>query len=152
MPIKVKQCDIFILDVEAIVNPVNCVGVSGAGLALEFRNRYPENYTKYRSACRKKLLLPGRVFVTKTQTETYPWYIFNFPTKNHWRDKSSYSGIREGLQVLKLEVEQGKISSIAIPALGCGLGGLKWQNVEETIKEILANSSAEIILVPPCEI
>lgn len=149
MPIEVRQCDIFSLDVEAIVNPVNCVGVSGAGLALEFRNRYPENYARYRSACRKKLLLPGRVFVTKTQTEAPPWYIFNFPTKNHWRDKSSYSGIQESLQVLKLEIEQGKIASIAIPALGCGLGGLKWKNVEELTKTILGNSSTEIILIPP---
>ena len=93
-----KQGDIFEQDAEAIVNPVNCVGVMGRGLALTFRNRFPDNYREYARACHENQVVPGRMFVFKTYWNTNPQYIINFPTKRHWRDRSLLMDVQEGLE------------------------------------------------------
>ena len=126
----VKSGSIFNADVEALVNPVNCVGVMGAGLAKEFKKRFPENYKQYVGICQyqEREIDLGRMFIFH-QKEEKPEYIINFPTKWHWKDKSDIKYIYAGLDDLKYEMRVRKIKSVAIPAIGCGLGGLKWGDV-----------------------
>ena len=126
--------DIFTEEVEAIVNTVNCVGVMGRGIALQFKNTFPENYKAYADACNKGTLRLGRVFTYHVGKFSYPHYIINFPTKHHWRDKSDIKDIDSGLNSLIEEIKKLNIQSIAIPALGCGLGGLEWEQVKQKIE------------------
>ncbi|MFO8089687.1 MAG: macro domain-containing protein [Desulfatiglandaceae bacterium] len=121
-------------DAEALVNTVNCVGVMGKGIALQFKKAFPENCKAYESACRRKEVQPGRMFVFETGQMFNPRYIINFPTKRHWRGKSRYEDIESGLRALVREVRERKIRSIAIPPLGSGLGGLQWSRVKAMIE------------------
>lgn len=121
--------DILKDDSEAIVNTVNCVGIMGRGIALQFKNAWPENFKAYEIACKREEVQPGHMFVFDTQQLTSPRYIINFPTKRHWRGKSRMQDIDSGLTALVAEVEQRGIRSIAIPPLGSGLGGLEWTDV-----------------------
>lgn len=130
--IKVCQGNILEAQVEALVNPVNCVGIMGKGLALKFKQVYPENFLQYQVACRAGEVRPGAMFITTTAL-TNPRYIINFPTKRHWKEKSYLQDIETGLVVLVAEVKKLEIQSIAIPALGCGLGGLNWKEVEPLV-------------------
>ena len=123
--------------VEALVNPVNCLGVMGRGLALRFKQLYPENFRAYADACQRGEVRPGRMFVFETGLD-YPRYIVNFPTKAHWRDASRLEDIEAGLAALVKEVRNRGIRSIAIPALGCGLGGLEWDEVRPLLESALA--------------
>ena len=124
--ITYKSGNIFEDVAEALVNPVNCMGVDRAGLALEFRNRYPNNHNKYVLACDLGKLQLGKVLTYDSNTPGPHRYIINFPTKNHWRNSTQITSIRAGLQALVLEINRLEIKSIAIPALGTGLGGLPW--------------------------
>jgi len=135
--IEYKQGDILRADAEALVNTVNCVGVMGRGIALQFKKAFPENFKAYAIACKNEKVQPGRMFVFETGQLTYPRYIINFPTKRHWRGASRIQDIDSGLQALVETVNQYKISSIAIPPLGSGLGGLNWSHVKLHIEEAL---------------
>ena len=126
-------------DAEALVNTVNCVGVMGKGIALQFKKAFPENFKAYETACRRKEVKPGHMFVFETGQMFNPRYIVNFPTKRHWRGKSRYEDIESGLEALVREVRQRKIRSIAIPPLGSGLGGLQWRKVKAMIEEAFKN-------------
>jgi O-acetyl-ADP-ribose deacetylase (regulator of RNase III) len=133
--IQLGTGDILESPAEALVNTVNCVGVMGRGIALQFKNRYPENYKEYALACKLNDVRPGRMFITNTNQLQGPRYIVNFPTKRHWRGKSRLEDIDAGLADLVRVVEDLKITSIAVPPLGCGLGGLPWQLVKARILE-----------------
>ena len=126
MSIVSVRGDIFEAHCEAITNPVNCVGAMGKGLALEFKRRYPANANVYSRACASGALRPGQPFIFDLGVEATPRYIVNFPTKRHWRDPSRFDDIEAGLATLVGQSEQLGIGSIAIPPLGCGLGGLNW--------------------------
>jgi len=126
--------DILKADAEALVNTVNCVGVMGRGIALQFRKAFPENFKAYKSACDKKQLHPGKMYVYDLNRFQNPRYIFNFPTKRHWKGKSKIEDIESGLEALVKEVAKLNIRSIAIPPLGCGLGGLSWNQVKPIIQ------------------
>ncbi len=132
-----KTGDILAEDADALVNTVNCVGVMGRGIALQFKNAFPANFEEYASACKRGEVKPGRMFVTETNQLTSPRYIINFPTKRHWRGKSRMEDIDAGLVDLQRVVRQTGIRSIAIPPLGSGLGGLDWQKVRPRIEEAL---------------
>ena len=121
--IEYKAGNILKEDAEALVNPVNCVGIMGRGLALQFKKEFPRNFTSYAAACKRNEVQPGRMFVFETGQLTSPRYIINFPTKRHWRGKSRMEDIEAGLAALAEEIRSGSIRSIAIPPLGCGLGG-----------------------------
>lgn len=142
------QGDIFNAKTEAIVNPVNCVGVMGKGLALAFKQRYPDNYAAYRKACQTHELQIGRIFTyrLKGDGEGKLHYIINFPTKNHWRDASKVSYIEQGLDALARTIEEIPIHSIAIPPLGCGLGGLSWDIVRPLVIKRLESLDCVIYL------
>jgi O-acetyl-ADP-ribose deacetylase (regulator of RNase III) len=127
-------------DVDAIVNTVNCVGVMGKGIALQFRNKWPENNRAYEQACKEKKVRTGKMFVFDSGGLVKPHFIINFPTKNHWRGKSKIEFIKTGLDDLIYEVKKLRIRSIAIPPLGCGNGGLDWTEV----KPLIENAFAEL--------
>lgn len=132
--IEFRQGDILRADAEALVNTVNCVGVMGRGIALQFKKAFPENFKAYRAACERKALQPGRVFVFDLGDLLNPRYIVNFPTKRHWKGKSRIEDIDAGLAALVQEVRRLSINSIALPPLGCGLGGLDWNDVRPRIQ------------------
>lgn len=135
--IEFKTGDILKADVEALVNTVNCVGIMGRGIALQFKNDFPENFKAYEAACAREEVQPGRMFVFETRTLTNPKLIINFPTKRHWRGKSRIEDIDSGLTALVDEIRRRGICSIAIPPLGSGLGGLDWADVRPRIVEAL---------------
>ena len=142
--------DILESPAEALVNTVNCVGVMGRGIALQFKNRYPENYKEYAQACKLNEVRPGTVFVTNTNQFQGPRYIINFPTKRHWRGKSRLEDIDAGLADLVRVVADLKITSIAIPPLGCGLGGLSWALVKARIQKAFEGlGHVEVYLFEP---
>lgn len=137
-------------DAEAVVNTVNCVGYMGKGIALQFKQAFPDNYAAYARACAAGELQPGRVFTFATGTAVGPGYIVNFPTKRHWRGKSRYEDIESGLEALVAEVERLRIASVAVPPLGCGLGGLEWTRVREMIHRAFSRvPGVEVLLFPP---
>ncbi len=129
--------DILRSDAEALVNTVNCVGIMGRGIALQFKNDFPENFKAYQAACARDEVKPGKMFIHETRTLTGPKYIVNFPTKRHWKGKSRMEDIDSGLKALVEEIRNRGIRSIAIPPLGSGLGGLNWMDVRPRIVEAL---------------
>ncbi|MGH9381052.1 MAG: type II toxin-antitoxin system antitoxin DNA ADP-ribosyl glycohydrolase DarG [Thermoanaerobaculia bacterium] len=135
--IEFKVGDILSEDAEALVNTVNCVGVMGRGVALQFKKAWPENFKAYAAACRRKEVQPGRMFVFDTGRVTNPRYIINFPTKRHWRGNSRIEDIEAGLEALAEELRSRDIRSIALPPLGSGLGGLDWTKVRARIEGAL---------------
>jgi O-acetyl-ADP-ribose deacetylase (regulator of RNase III) len=134
---QIHPGDILAADVEALVNSVNCVGIMGRGIALQFKNAFPDNFKAYAAACKRQEVQPGKMFVFETHTITNPKYIINFPTKRHWRGKSRIEDIDSGLKSLATEIKSRHIRSIAIPPLGSGLGGLNWLDVRARIKSKL---------------
>lgn len=130
--ISFKVGNILDAEVDAMVNTVNCVGIMGRGIALQFKNMFPDNFKAYAQACNRKEVQPGRMFVFETG-EFSPRYIVNFPTKRHWKGKSRIEDIDAGLLDLVHVVRQLRIRSIAVPALGSGLGGLDWKIVRPRI-------------------
>ncbi len=135
--IEKKTGDILKADAEALVNTVNCVGIMGRGIALQFRKAYPENYKQYKAACERGEVEPGKMFVHERKDMFGPRYIINFPTKRHWRAKSRMEDIEAGLDALVEEIRRLNINSIALPPLGCGLGGLDWDEVSAKIEKAL---------------
>lgn len=135
--IEYKTGDILREDAEAIINTVNCVGVMGRGIALQFKNAFPQNFKAYAVACKNEEVQPGRMFVFETGQLTNPRYIVNFPTKRHWRGKSRMEDIETGLKDLVDVIHQFNIRSVAIPPLGSGLGGLDWSEVRPRIEEAM---------------
>jgi len=132
--IEYKKGNIFESGAEAIVNTVNCVGVMGRGLALQCKVLYPKNYEAYRSACDAGEVRIGKMFVCDMQRQTNPKYIINFPTKRHWRFPSKMEYITKGLSDLAGTIRRIGVKSVAIPPLGCGLGGLDWNKVRQLIE------------------
>lgn len=170
--IEYKTGDIFAEDVDALVAPVNCVGVMGRGLALQFKDNFPENFEEYKraeikpgnmfvfetSSNRQSELdletQPGNKFDSETRRIVDPKYIINFPTKRGWRGKSRMEDIESGLASLEKEIRTRHIRSIAIPALGCGLGGLEWREVRERMEaklKPLAEDGVQIVIFAPKE-
>jgi len=130
--------DILQDDAQAIVNTVNCVGIMGRGIALQFKHQFPDNFKQYAAACKRSEVRPGAMFVCETGNLTGPRYIINFPTKRHWKGASRIEDIETGLDALVQVVLDKGITSLAIPPLGCGLGGLDWSRVRPLITEKLA--------------
>src|SRR4029077_14217852 len=116
---------------EALVNTVNTIGVMGKGVALMFREAFPENFNAYEAACRKGEVVVGKMFVTENHGLTGPRYIFNFPTKKHWIHPSRLEWIQAGLRDLVHVIRDRHIKSVALPPLGCGHGGLSWPTVRK---------------------
>lgn len=136
--IELTRGDLLGADAEALVNTVNCVGHMGAGLALQFKRAFPANFAAYAAACKRGEVQPGRMLVIETGLLTNPRYIVNFPTKRHWKNKSHIEDIDAGLTALIADVRRLRIALIAVPPLGCGLGGLDWADVRPRIERAFA--------------
>lgn len=148
--IKITQGDILSANTDAIVNTVNCVGVMGKGLALQFKKAYPDNYRVYKLACDHNEIQTGKMFTFMRTSQSNPKYIINFPTKQHWRDPSEIEFIDTGLEDLVRVIPHLSIKSIAIPPLGCGLGGLEWSVVLPKIKKAMMNlNDVDILIYEP---
>jgi O-acetyl-ADP-ribose deacetylase (regulator of RNase III) len=133
--LEYRNGDIFASGCQAICNAVNCVGVMGAGLAAAFKKRFPEMNKEYMEVCNNCDLEPGNLHFW---TEPNGLIIINFPTKDHFIHPSKIEFITDGLATLKREIVDRKIASVAIPALGCGLGGLSWEDVRREIEKFAA--------------
>lgn len=135
---------------DAIINTVNTVGVMGKGLALQFKKAFPDNFKVYKKACDDKVFHTGQVLPVSLNSMNAPFYIINFPTKSHWKGNSKFEYIEHGLESLKLEVKRLGLKSVAIPALGSGLGGLPWDQVVKLIESSLVElPDVKWIIYPP---
>ncbi len=148
--IKYVEGNLFDSKAQALVNTVNTVGVMGKGIALQFKNAFPSNFKAYSEACKKGEVEVGKLFVFRDGNLTSgEKIIINFPTKKHWRKPSEYWFIEQGLNDLIQVIEKYKITSIAIPPLGSGNGGLEWEKVKRIIEEKLSNLNVEIFVYEP---
>ncbi|MBB5938209.1 type II toxin-antitoxin system antitoxin DNA ADP-ribosyl glycohydrolase DarG [Streptomyces zagrosensis] len=148
--IQESQGNLLEADVEAIVNTVNTVGVMGKGIALQIKQAFPENFKQYKAACDRGEVKIGEVFVHDAHHLGPRRYILNFPTKRHWRGKSRIEDVEAGLNGLVEVVRRHKIKSVAVPALGCGNGGLSWDDVRPMIYSAFeALPTTEVLLFPP---
>ena len=145
--IEYKTGSIFSSEAEALVNPVNCDGIMGRGLALQFKQKFPNNFLAYLGHHERHGLRTGRMFVFDTGQILGTRYIVNFPTKKHWQEKSRIEYIESGLDALKAEVLVKYIGSVAIPAIGCGLGGLGWLQVRDLLESKLTGLNGARIMV-----
>ncbi len=142
----VKIGNIFESKAQTLVNTVNCVGVMGKGVALEFKKRYPAMFQEYVSLCKKGEVLPGKPYYYSDLSGVS---IINFPTKNHWRSPSKLSYIVDGLIWFRDHYQQYKIQSVAFPPLGCGNGGLSWELVGPLMYRMLKDIPIEIEIYAP---
>jgi O-acetyl-ADP-ribose deacetylase (regulator of RNase III) len=129
------QGDIFQSPAQVLTNAVNCVGVMGKGIALEFKNRFVGLFEAYETLCDKGEVKPGQPYLWENDRVQ----ILNFPTKRHWRDDSRIEDIEAGLKFLAENYAKMGIDSLAMPALGCGLGGLSWSDVQPLIDKYLGS-------------
>ena len=148
--IKIIKGDIFETAADIRINTVNCVGVMGAGVALAFKNKYPEMFRDYKIDCKAGKVKPGHLHVWNNLLGDW---IINFPTKRHWREPSRYEDIEAGLKALRNylieQTKKHKNLRIALPALGCGHGGLDWKRVSHMIRKHLSDLEAEIFVFEP---
>jgi Predicted phosphatase homologous to the C-terminal domain of histone macroH2A1 len=148
--ITFQKGDLLNADVEALVNTVNCVGIMGRGIALQFKKMFPENFSAYSVACDANEVEPGKMFVFETGLITNPKYIINFPTKRHWRGNSKLEDIESGLSALRKEIQERGIKSVAVPPLGSGLGGLPWPAVKQRVVDALGDlDEVQIVVFEP---
>jgi len=144
--VNVVKGDIFKSKCQTLVNTVNCVGVMGKGIALGFKERFPEMYADYVARCKRGEVRLGKPYVYKGKTT--PW-IINFPTKDHWRSVSKLEDIMRGLEFIKDNYKRWGIESIAFPPLGSGLGQLNWDIVGRTLYKYLKMLEIQIELYVP---
>lgn len=143
--------DLLSSDARVLVNTVNTVGIMGKGIALQFKERFPLNYKLYRKACKNLELVPGKLLIVHEPTLDGQRIIVNFPTKTDWKQKSSYAYIESGLKELVRIIEEEHITSIAIPPLGCGNGGLQWEKVRPIMEMYLNGLSTDVYIYEPNE-
>ena len=136
-------------DAQALVNTVNTVGVMGKGIALQFKQRFPANFVTYAQACKQGQVRTSRMFVTEPGELTGPHWVVNFPTKQHWRDPSRMDWVVDGLQDLRSFLVSHTVQSIALPALGAGLGGLPWPLVRGHIESAFGDLPLDVRVYEP---
>jgi len=147
---RFTQGNLLDAPVEAVVNTVNTVGVMGKGIALMFKERFPENFAAYETACKTGEVEVGRMFVQAGVELEGPRWIINFPTKKHWRQPTQLAWVESGLVALKQVIRERNIHSIALPPLGCGNGGLEWSVVRPKIEAALADlADVDVVVYEP---
>ena len=150
--IRYVQGNLLEAQAEALVNTVNEIGVMGKGIALMFREAFPDNTRAYEEACRRKAVRVGRMLVTENLALLGPRWIINFPTKKHWRHPSQLEWVQDGLKDLVCVVKENGIRSIALPPLGCGNGGLDWAQVRQEIEAALAElDNVDVVVFAPTD-
>ncbi len=147
---KFTQGNLLDAPVEALVNTINTVGVMGKGIALMFKEKFPENFAAYAEACKAGEVQVGKMLVIPGVELNGPRWIINFPTKKDWRQPSRLEWVREGLAALREVIVEKEIRSIALPPLGCGNGGLDWAEVRPLIEQGLADlEGVQIVVYEP---
>lgn len=144
--ITVRTGDIFKSKAQTLTNTVNCVGIMGKGIALEFKNKYPDMFREYEKLCKAGEVKLGKPYIYKTLVEPM---ILNFPTKDHWRSTANLNSIIQGLEYLKMHYKEWGIKSLAMPPLGCGNGQLEWRVVGPTIYRHVKDMDIDIELFAP---
>jgi O-acetyl-ADP-ribose deacetylase (regulator of RNase III) len=148
--VRFEKGNLLEAPVDALVNAVNTVGVMGRGIALMFKERFPENFRAYASACRAGKVTVGRMFICEAGEPDGPRWIINFPTKEHWRKPARLEWVVSGLESLKEVIREKGIRSIALPPLGCGNGGLDWPVVKPLmIKALGQMEDVEVVIYEP---
>ena len=147
--ITYKTGNLLDAPVEALVNTVNTVGVMGKGIALQFKTTFPENYKAYVEAVKSGSVQLGKMLVVPINPIGKVRYVINFPTKGHWRYPSKIDWIESGLQDLKIKIKEAGIKSIALPPLGCGNGGLDWNQVRSLIEKEMNSLDVDVIVYEP---
>jgi O-acetyl-ADP-ribose deacetylase (regulator of RNase III) len=148
--IELCSGNLLAADAEALVNTVNTQGIMGKGIALQFKKAFPDMFKTYEVACKQGLIRTGQVQVVALNSLFNPRFIINFPTKQDWRNPSRMEYIESGLKDLLRALKEHKIRSIAIPALGCGNGGLNWKEVQSRIEDAFcALPEVHVFLFPP---
>lgn len=148
--IRFTKGDLLHSSADTLVNTVNNVGVMGKGIALQFRETFPHNYQVYRRVCQAGGLQIGELLVVKDSSLlTGEKTIINFPTKTHWRKPSEYSYVESGLSALRKFLMENAATTIAMPAPGCGNGGLSYHTVKALIAEYLSGLDADIEVYEP---
>lgn len=150
--IRYTQGNLLEADAEALVNTVNTLGVMGKGIALMFKEAFPDNFKEYAKACKSKEVKVGNIFATRTNDLYGPKWIINFPTKQDWKHPTKMIWVEEGLKDLHTFILENHIRSIAIPPLGSGNGGLDWQNVRPKIEAALKDlEDVDVLIYEPTE-
>jgi O-acetyl-ADP-ribose deacetylase (regulator of RNase III) len=150
MGVEIRTGNLLEAATDALVNTVNTVGVMGKGIALQFKQAFPDNFKAYEAACRRGEVQTGRMFVHESRALTGPRFIVNFPTKRHWKGRSRIEDIEAGLEDLAATIHRHGIRSIAVPPLGCGLGGLSWDEVRPRILKALGGiEGVDVYLYAP---
>ena len=144
--LTIMSGDLFTSRAQTLVNAVNCVGVMGKGIALEFKKRYPAMFEDYLARCKRNAVRLGEPYLFRDPGGTV---IMNFPTKDHWRSPSYLKDIDEGLKYFAKHAADWDVTSIAFPPLGCGNGGLEWADVEPLMRQKLAELPIEIEIYSP---
>ncbi|WP_243471942.1 macro domain-containing protein [Winogradskyella sp. MH6] len=147
--IKFVKGNFFDFDADIMINTVNCVGVMGAGAALQFKTKFPKMFKDYALACSKGEVKIGKGHIWKEDNMFKSLTIINFPTKDHWKNPSEYIFIEKGLTWLKEILQSYNNLTVTVPALGCGHGGLDWSIVKELIKKELSDSNNTILVFEP---
>lgn len=143
--VRLVQGDIFQSCAQTLVNPVNCRGASGKGLALEFSRRWPEMAEAYQQACGRGEVRIGHPFLFRKEDRQ----VLCLPTKDDWRKPSKYEFIEAGLGAIRDRFKEWEIKSLAVPALGCGLGGLEWDKIKSVIVRYLSDLPIDIEVYEP---
>jgi O-acetyl-ADP-ribose deacetylase (regulator of RNase III)/uncharacterized protein YwgA len=144
--VKVSMGDILESNAQTLVNTVNCVGVMGKGIALKFKERFPDMFNDYVERCNRNEVRLGKPYLFKRLT---PSWILNFPTKGHWRSVSRIEDIVKGLKYLLQYYKEWGITSLAVPPLGCGQGQLEWKIVGPTLFRYLSQLEIPVELYAP---
>ena len=148
MPITVHRGgDLLESDAQALVNTVNCVGVMGKGIAAQFKKRFPEMFEDYLARCEAGEVRPGEPYLY--QATLMPPWVVNFPTKQHWRGRSRFEWVRQGVERLEHQLPEWGVESIAVPPLGCGHGGLDWREVGPFLTETFERWAVRVELYAP---
>ncbi|MBC7945697.1 MAG: macro domain-containing protein [Burkholderiales bacterium] len=144
--LKVLIGDLFESRAQTLVNTVNCVGVMGKGVAEQFKKRFPAMFEDYKRRVEDKQVRLGEPYLYRDLSGLL---ILNFPTKDHWRSTSRIADIEQGLDYLATHVREWGITSIALPPLGCGNGGLEWSEVGPMIYRKLHALHMEVEVYAP---
>lgn len=147
MPVAVRLGDMFSSSAQTLVNTVNCVGIMGKGVALEFKKRYPAMFGDYVKRCEAKTVRLGQPYLWRGRPDEK--WVLNFPTKGHWRSVSRLADIQAGLEYLQRYYKSWEITSLAVPPLGCGQGGLEWRVVGRTLYRELSKLDIPVELYAP---
>src|SRR6202035_2563890 len=143
-----RHGDIFQSDAQTLVNTVNCRGVMGKGVALSFKRRFPQMFRDYVARCKARSVRPGEPYLFASNGRQ----IVNFPTKDDWKRNSRLDYIESGLAHLRAKLGEWHVRSMAMPALGCGNGGLDWRDVKPLIERYLGDQEITIEVFEPSRV